>query len=352
MAPSARADSSGTAAGTAVSVDAPSARLFTGDAPATHRHHAVGQRDGELGLVGRQEDGGPVRHRVGDELAEECARGGIEAGVRLVEQPESRTARQQRGEGDPAALAGRQPAGRRRAQTPGQPQPLERGVGALHRQAEGTHGELDVLRRAELVVERGGMPQKPDVAAHGGVIGGQVDAEDGGLARRDRQQPGAGPQQAGLAGAVGTDDDDDLTLVERQIDPGKGGEAAGECDRGTKVNDRGHGLPHHGRGGGCQGSKRGSGGRSGPPPAPRPARRPEEFGRLSWSSARIEPQRTEGAAARTRPQRMWASAMIGSSERARSPAISALEKSRSASSCATRRPAVSRSAGLNSPIRR
>ena len=63
-----------------------------------------------------------------------------------------------------------------------------------------------------------------------------------GLARGDGQKAGTGPQEAGLAGAVGAHDDDDLTLVEREIDPGKGGEAAGECDGGAEVNDRGHGL--------------------------------------------------------------------------------------------------------------
>ena len=100
------------------------------------------------------------------------------------------------------------------------------------------------------------MAQEADVAAHRGVVRGEVDAEHGRLARGDGQKPGAGAQQAGLAGPVGAHDDDDLTLVEGEIDPGKGGEAAGERDRGTEVDDRGHGLPHHGRGGGSRGSKR------------------------------------------------------------------------------------------------
>ena len=92
----------------------------------------------------------------------------------------------QRGERDPAALAGGQPAGRRRAQTAGQAETLERRVGIAHGQSEGAHGELDVLRRAELVVERGGMPQKPDVAAHRRVVRGQIDAQDAWLRPRSR----------------------------------------------------------------------------------------------------------------------------------------------------------------------
>ena len=226
----------------------------------------------------------------------------------LVEQPEGGPAGEQRGECGAAALAGREATGRGRAQPPGQAEALERVVGAGDGQAEGAYGELDVLRRAEFVVERGGMPQQADVAAHRRVVRGEVHPEDGGLPRRHRQQSGTGPQEAGLARPVGPDHDHDLTLVEREIDPGKGREAAGECDRGTKVDDRGHGLPHHGRGGGCQGSKRGD-------------------------------------------QRMWASALIESSEVVVRPSTSARAKSLSAASWATRRSAVSRSSGLSSPIR-
>ena len=258
----------------------------------------------------------PVRHGVADQLSEQGARRGIEPGVRLVEQPERGTAGQQRGERDPATLAGRQPAGRRGAQATGQAEALERLVGALHGQAEGAYGELDVLRRAELVVERGGMPQEPDVAAHRGVIRGEVDPEDGGFPRRDRQQPGAGTQQAGLAGAVGADDDDDLTLVEREIDPGKGREAAGECDRGTKVDDRGHGLPHHGRGGGYQGSKRGQA-------RPRAAQRPRPGGASAHVGQGVDRLERAGPSP-PRPGRTAQGHLV-----------------------ATRRSAVSRSAGLN-----
>ena len=82
-------------------------------------------------LVRRQQHARPVRHGLADQLAEQGARGGIEPGVRLVEEPERGAAGQERGERDPAALAGRQPAGRRGAQATGQAEPLERLVGAL-----------------------------------------------------------------------------------------------------------------------------------------------------------------------------------------------------------------------------
>ena len=104
----------------------------------------------------------------------------------LVEQPERGAAGEQGGQGDPAALAGREASGRRRAQAPGQAKPVERRVGVCGGQAEGPDGEADVLRRAELVVERGGMAQEADVAPDGGVVRGQVDAQDGRLTRGDR----------------------------------------------------------------------------------------------------------------------------------------------------------------------
>ena len=45
-----------------------------------------------------------------------------------------------------------------------------------------------------------------------------------------------------LPAPFGAHDHHDLSLVEREIDPGEGGEAAGERDRGTEENNWGHGL--------------------------------------------------------------------------------------------------------------
>ena len=101
------------------------------------------------------------------------------------------------------------------------------------------------------------MSQEAHVASDGRVIGREVDAEHLGLARGDGQQPGTGPQQAGLPGTVGAEHHDDLSGLDREIDTGKGGEAAGESDGSAELDDGGHVLRHHGRGGGPGGSKRG-----------------------------------------------------------------------------------------------
>ena len=58
------------------------------------------------------------------------------------------------------------------------------------------------------------MTQEADVAAHRGVVRGQVDAEHRSLTRGDGQEPGTGAQEAGLPGAVGAHHDDHLALVE------------------------------------------------------------------------------------------------------------------------------------------
>ena len=100
------------------------------------------------------------------------------------------------------------------------------------------------------------MAEEADVAAHSGVVGGEIDPEDVGFAGGDRQEAGAGPEQAGLPRTVGAENQDDLAGLDREIDPGKGGEAAGECDGSAELDDGGHGLRHHGRGAGCRGSKR------------------------------------------------------------------------------------------------
>ncbi len=181
----------------------------------------------------------PVRHGFADQIAQEGAGGGVEAGVGLIEQPEGGPACDQCGQRHPSSLPGGEPAGRGAAEATHQAETIERRVAGRNREAEGAHGEADVLRRAELVVEGGGMAEEADVAAHGGVVGGEIDPEDMGFAGGDRQEAGAGPEQAGLPRTVGAEDQDDLAGLDREIDTGKGGEAAGECDGSGGIGRRG-----------------------------------------------------------------------------------------------------------------
>src|SRR5205807_6746882 len=72
-------------------------------------------------------------------------------------------------------------------------------------------------------------------------IGAQIMAEDLGLPVRDREEAGAGAQDAGLAGAVGPLEQDDLAAGHVEVDAGEGGEASEESDGGPETDDWVHG---------------------------------------------------------------------------------------------------------------
>ena len=67
------------------------------------------------------------------------------------------------------------------------------------------------------------MTQQADLAAYRPPVGQQVVAEHLGLTRDHRQQPGAGPQQTGLAGAVGPLQEHDLSPRHVEVDAGEDG---------------------------------------------------------------------------------------------------------------------------------
>ncbi len=131
----------------------PPARL--GHPTAGHDHHPVGQRDGQVRLVGGQQHRRAPAGGLGHQLAQEVPGPGVEAGVRLVEQPQLRGPRHQRGQGHPPPLAGRQPADRGPPQAAGQPQPVERGL-APRRRAGRRPGRRTARSRPPSARRRGG----------------------------------------------------------------------------------------------------------------------------------------------------------------------------------------------------
>ena len=76
---------------------------------------AGGQRSGPLELVAGDDDGGAGRRGLAQRGVELVAPGGVEPGVRLVEQPQLGPAGHQAGQRGAPLLAGRQPAHRQRA---------------------------------------------------------------------------------------------------------------------------------------------------------------------------------------------------------------------------------------------
>ena len=85
------------------------------------------------------------------------------------------------------------------------------------------------------------MAEQPNGAADRPPVAGQIMAEDLGLPLRDREQAGAGPEEAGLAGAVGPLEQDDLPAGHVEVDAGEGGEASEESDGGPEADGWAHG---------------------------------------------------------------------------------------------------------------
>jgi sortase A len=198
------------------------------------------QRRGTLQLVAGEENGGPGRGRIPDEGVEDVAPGGVEPGMGLVEEPEAGIAHEQGGERGAPALPGGESADGdvTDAAVGAGPGEGDVGIGAA---AHGLGPEPDVLGDGEVVVEPGGGAEQGDVAADRAAVAAEVDAQDGGLAPHDGQQPGDGAEQGGLAGAVGPAQEHDLPGVGVEIDASKGGETAQEADRGAEADDGVHG---------------------------------------------------------------------------------------------------------------
>ena len=84
------------------------------------------------------------------------------------------------------------------------------------------------------------MAEQADPAANGSRIADQVGAEHLGLAGRHPQQAGAGAQQAGLAGPVGSLEQHDLAPGHVEVDAGEDREPANQGDSGAEADDGVH----------------------------------------------------------------------------------------------------------------
>jgi sortase A len=208
--------------------------------PAGDDDLTVRQRRGTLQLVAGEENGGPGSRRIPDEGVEDVAPGGVEPGMGLVEEPEAGVADEERGERRATALPGGEPADGDVADAAAGAGAGEGDVG-IGAAAHGLGPEPDVLGDGEVVVEPTGRAEQGDVAADRPAVATEVDAQHGGLAPHDGQEPGDGAQQGGLAGAVGPAQEHDLPGVGVEIDASKGGETAQEADRGAEADDGVHG---------------------------------------------------------------------------------------------------------------
>lgn len=163
---------------------------------------------------------------VGHDVVEEVASGGVEAGVRLVEQPHLGLAGDDGGDGRATALAGRQATDPNLAESAVEAELDHRVAGGGHGVAGGPRREPEVVLHGEVVVEPGGVPEKADPAADPPPVAPKVVTENLGLTCADGDQTGAGPEQRCLPRAVGPVEQDDLAGVNVEIDSGQGRKAS------------------------------------------------------------------------------------------------------------------------------
>ena len=117
--------------------------------------------------------------------------------------------------------------------------------------------EDEVLGGGEQLVDRGVLAGDAEQLADDVRLAADVDAEDGRLARVDRQQGREHLEHGGLAGAVGAEHAEDLAAAHGQVDGVDGALVAERLDQAVRVDGQrgvlGGGLgtdPGAGRGGG------------------------------------------------------------------------------------------------------
>ena len=209
---------------------------------------AASERAGSIELVARKDDRGAGGGGFDHEGVEQVAAGGIEAGVRLVEQPQLGVAHEHGRQRRPAALPGRQPPHGDGAEALGHPRPLE-GAADRHGTARGFGPEAHVLLGREVLVEASGVPKEGDVPADGASVTLEVMAEDDRFASAHGHQTGDGAQQGRLPGTIGALEEDDFTSLDVEIDASEGWESAQQADRGAEVDGGVHRDRENGTGG-------------------------------------------------------------------------------------------------------
>ena len=214
--------------------------------PATTSTVRVGQRAGPLELVTGDDDRRPRRRRLAEQGVELVAALGVEAGVRLVEQPQLGATGDEARQRGAAPLAGRQRADRDVGEPPGEPEPLDRRLDLVARGTDRRAPEPDVLGDGEIGVEAVGVPEQADPRAD------RVALAWPGRTRAPvpcRARSGADPAHSRssvvLPAPFGPAQQHDLPGVDRQRRPGQRGEAAEHGDRVVEL-DHGAGFPSMG----------------------------------------------------------------------------------------------------------
>ena len=146
------------------------------------------QRAGTFELVAGNDDRRPRRRRLTEHGVELVTTLGVEAGVRLVEQPQLGATGDDARQGGAPPLAGRQRPHPNVGEPPGEPEPLEGGIDLIGRGTDGRAPEPDVLGHREIGVETVGVAEQADPRADRVALGRQVEPEHPSAATHDREQ--------------------------------------------------------------------------------------------------------------------------------------------------------------------
>ena len=210
------------------------------DLAAGDDHPPHGEGRGPVELVAGEDDRRAPMGCVGDELVDEVATVGVQAGVGLVEQPQLRPAGNQAGERGAAALSGRQTADGDVAEPPVEAEPRKGRFGLFDREARGSHGEADVLLDGQVVVQEPAVAEEADPSTQGPAIARQIVSEHLTGALGQAVEARAGAQERGLPRPVRAREMDDFSALDEEVCSSEGGEASEEDD-GASESDRGHG---------------------------------------------------------------------------------------------------------------
>ena len=196
-------------------------RAFGDDPAAVDDRHVVGQLVGLLQVLGGEEDRGPVVVERPHLLPDRLAADRVEARGRLVEEEHPRFVDQGGGQVEAALHAagvGADPAVGGFVEA----DPLEQGVGALlaggARQPLQGRLQPNQLAPGHQRVQRRLLQGDPDRGSHGAGLADHVVPGDGGPTGGRQQQRGQHADGGRLAGAVGTEEAEDLALGDLEVD--------------------------------------------------------------------------------------------------------------------------------------
>ena len=192
-----------------------------GDPAAIEQHDAIREPLGLLHVVRAVEDGGARPRQRRDRREDALAGLGIDADGGLVEQEDARLVQDAAGEVEPPAHA----AGERRdglSEAPLEADDLERTTdrrcGGAAGEAVHAREEPQVLRGGQSRIHRGLLRDEAEHTARGAGLGRQRMAADRGRPGVGREHGREDRQHRRLAGAVRTEEPDDLARADRERD--------------------------------------------------------------------------------------------------------------------------------------